>query len=505
AWQGERTSFNGKVSPIKMVLEEKPARLEFTAENRHISANYEGEVHVHDGADLEGKISAKSQSVKALAKWLGTAMPNVAGFGPLSIAGDLKTSGNVTTLANATIGLDGATAKGNATVTTGGIRPHVQTNLQLSELDLNKYMAAAGGAPAAAAPDPVPKPAAKLKPAAPAKDGGSIEELLNEPASGAKVHGYEQRAGWSSEPINMTLFGVADIDAKLRVGSLLFQEIKVGQSALTVALKNKVLKTSFDNVQLYDGQGKGFLNVDGTGKAATIGANFTLDGLSALPFLKDAADMEWLAGKTRLALQLATQGSSQLQMVEALNGKADFAFADGVIVGFNVPGAIRNVSQGKFSGLKKAPSEKTDFSELAASFTITNGVAQNQDLRLTSPLLRVTGTGAVQLPERTLDYTVKPKIVASLEGQQGAANLAGLEIPVRISGPWDKPKYEPDLKGIDTKQVVDTVKQIGKQFKGKSAKEIANELLGNKKNPDGTTSSTSKQAKDLLNKFLKPQ
>ncbi len=510
AWQGEKINFDSKLSTVKTVLEEKPAQLVFKADNRNLNANFDGAILIKDGADLEGKISAKSESVKTLAKWLGSTLPPVSGFGPLSLAGTLKTNGNVTSLSGATFGLDGATGNGTVTVTTGGVRPAVQATLKISELDLNKYMLGAAGAGAVVpAPKPAQKPTQKPTAAgAPAKAGDAIEELLQVPAGGPKVHGYTERAGWSNEPLNLTLFGVVDADAKLQVGRLLYQDIKIGQSALTVALKNKVMKTAFDNVQLYEGQGSGFLNVDGTGKAAQVGANFVLDGLSALPFLKDAADMEWLSGKTKLTLQLAAQGGSQLQIVETLNGKADFVFANGAIVGFNLPGAIRGISQGKFSGLKKTPAEKTDFSELAASFTIANGIAQNQDLKLTSPLLRVSGAGAIQLPPKTVDYTVKPKLVASLEGQQGAADLSGLEIPVRISGPWDKPKYEPDFKGVlaDPNKAIEAVKQIGKQFKGKSAKEIADELLG-KKSAGGATGSTgtAAKAKDLLKNLLKPQ
>jgi AsmA protein len=265
------------------------------------------------------------------------------------------------------------------------------------------------------------------------------------------------------------------------------------------------MKTSFDEVQLYDGHGKGFLNVDATGNTANIGANFALDGLSALPFLKDAADMQWLSGKAKVGLQLASNGANQLQLVEALNGKADVKFSNGAIVGFNLPGAIRNITQGKFSGFKTAPTEKTDFSELSASFNVVNGIAQNQDLQLFSPMLRVSGSGAIQLPARAIDYTVKPKIVASLEGQQGAQGASGIEIPVRISGSWQKPTFEPDFKGVlsDPNKAVETVKEISKQFKGKNAGQIVNDLLG-KKSGDGTTGSTS-SAKDLLNKFLKPQ
>lgn len=506
AWQGEKTEFDGKVSPVRSVLEEKPAQLAFAAKNRHVAAKYDGTLHVGEGADLEGKLDIKGGSVKSLAKWLGTAVPNVAGLGPFAIAGDLRTNGNVTSLSNAKMTLDGATATGNTRVTTGGERPYVAANLQISELNLNKYLGSSGPA---ARETPVERVPAQAKPAAkPQKGGapGSIEDLIGKPATGPQVRGYTERAGWSNAPIDLSLFGVADTDAKLRVGRLIFQDIKVGQTALTVALKNKVLKTTFDNIQLYEGRGKGFLNVDATSKAPSIGANFGLEGLSALPFLRDAADMDWLSGKARLALQLATRGGSQLQLVENLNGKADFSFADGALVGFNVAGAVRGISQGKFTGLRKSPSEKTDFSELSATFKITNGIAQNQDLKLTSPLLRVSGAGAVQMPQRTLDYTVRPRLVASLEGQKGAADVKGIEIPVRITGPWDKPKYEPDLKSIlaDPNKAVDTVKQIGKQLKGKNSKEIVDSLLGDG-NGAATTGSTKQKAKDLLNNLLKPQ
>jgi AsmA protein len=500
-WQGEKIDFDGKLTSVRAVLEEKPARLAFNAKNGHVASTFDGNLLIHDGADLEGKITTKSDSVKGLAKWLGTALPPVAGFGPMSLTGTLKTNGNVTSLTGANFGLDGATATGNVTVTTGGVRPYVQANLKISELDLNKYMTGATSGGAKAEPVPAQQP---VKPAAGAAEGGDkIEELLKAPPT--KVYGYEQRAGWSSVPFNMALLGVADTDAKLQVGRLIFNDIKVGQTSLTVGLKNRVMKTSFDDVQLYDGRGKGFLNVDATGNTANIGANFALDGLSALPFMTDAADMKWLSGKAKIGLQLASNGASQLQLIEGLNGKADLKFADGAIVGFNVPGAIRGISQGKLSGLKNSPAEKTDFSELSASFNVVNGVAQNQDLTLVSPLLRVTGAGAVQLPGRTVDYTVKPKIVASLEGQQGAQALNGLEIPVRISGPWSGVKYEPDLGGVlkDPNKALETVKELSKQFKGKNANEIVDQLFG-KKSGDGATGSTS-GAKGLLNKFLKPQ
>lgn len=503
-WKDQTIAFAGTLTSARTVLEQKPAKLAFKANNELITASFDGFTLLKDGADIEGDIKADAASSRALAGWLGTTLPPVAGFGPLSIAGKIKTAGNVTTLSNATFGLDGATATGTVSVTTGGVRPAVAANLDISELDLNNYLtAAAGGAIEQAPPTPRNDPSA----------GDAIENLLNggesQPGTqpdqkpGTKVFGAVQRAGWSSDAMNFALLGIADAYAKLNVAKLKIHNLQIGQTRMDVALKDRVLKTDFADVQLYDGRGKGVVSIDGTGAAAGIGANIALDGVSAQPFLKDAADMTWLAGKANVALQVTAAGASQLQLVDTLNGTAKVRFADGAIVGFNLPGVIRGVSQGKFSGLKTAPSEKTDFSELSASFKIENGVAQNQDLQLVSPLLRVTGAGAINLPPRTIDYTLRPKLVASLEGQQGNSALSGIEVPVRIAGPWAKPRIEPDLKGVlaDPNKAIEAAKEIGKSLKGKNSDEIVDQLLG----PDtGDNASTKAKAKDLLNKFLKP-
>ncbi|PPC87831.1 MAG: AsmA family protein [Hyphomicrobium sp.] len=505
-WKGETTDFQGTLSNLQTVLDQQPAKLAFTAKNKHLKARYDGTALLKEGADIEGEVQAESISTRDLASWLGTKLPPVAGFGPLSISGRIKTVANTTTFSNANFGLDGATATGTISVTTGAVRPNVQADLIVSELDLNKYLTRA----ALADTDgdaPSQSPRSNEQPEENQPD--AIENLLNDPQTkppGTKVYGSVHRSGWSSEPLNLTLLGVADGNAKLSIGRLLFQNLVVGKTDMTVELKDRFLKTQLHDVLLYQGSGKGAVNVDGTAQTAAIGAAFALANISAQPFLKDAAKIEVLQGKANVDLQITSTGANQLQLVETLNGTASFALADGAVVGFNLPGAIRGLSKGKFSAFKSAPTEKTDFSEMTASFQITNGIAQNQDLKLVSPLLRVTGAGAVQIPQRTIDYTVKPKLVASLEGQDGNSALSGIEIPVRITGPLDKPKIQPELKAVieNPEQAVETVKDIGKRLKGKNSDEIVDELFG-KDDPNEASdkSSTKAKAKEFLNKYFK--
>ena len=52
--------------------------------------------------------------------------------------------------------------------------------------------------------------------------------------------------------------------------------------------------------------------------------------------------------------------------------------------------------------------QATDFTSLTGTYTITNGILTNDDLTMSAPLLRMTGEGNVNMPDKTLDYTIRP-------------------------------------------------------------------------------------------------
>ncbi len=215
--------------------------------------SFDGTVTLEDWVGLEGILSAKAASARNLLAVFDTVVPPSKGFGPFEAKGLLRTNAKSLTLSNAELKLDGATAFGQLTLETAGARPYVKANLKLSELNLNTYATdpeAARSLPAQPAPEQTPQ-------GAPVQ---SIEDLLaREPAKdagGARVKGYTQRAGWAEEPLNLAVFGLLDADAKLSVGRIFLEDMKVGQSELTIALKNRQAKAVVDDMMLYDGHGR---------------------------------------------------------------------------------------------------------------------------------------------------------------------------------------------------------------------------------------------------------
>lgn len=498
-WQGQMVRFDSTVTSLFELLTEAPAKIALNITSAPLKADYNGAIDLKSGASFEGNISARTESVRALAQWLGSRLPENDGFGPLSLSGRLKTRQNAFQLTNADISLDQMRITGSIDGTTLGARPYVKADLKVSELNLNTYMGHGSNSPArkqisppAPANDNAGVPAPGEKPTPPQ----SIEDLLERQQSGPRVKGYTARSGWSDEPIDVELLRLIDTDAKLTIGRLTVRDVTIDQSHVTLALKNAIAKAIFDRVDLYGGTGRGHVDIDASSSDPTIASSVVVDGVAAEPLLKDAASVDWLSGKGKLTLTTRSKGATQRQLVSTLTGKASFEFTDGAVRGFNVAKAMRGLQQGRFSDLSATPSEKTDFSRLSATFDIVNGVATNQDLTLQSPLLRITGNGSVMLPDRTVDYTVNPKLVADLSGQGGNTALAGLQVPIRIVGPWDKPDIAPDLSKIDANQAAQAVEQIGKRLKGKNPDEMADELFGK-------DTKESQKAKKFLDKFFR--
>ena len=480
-WRNNTLTLTSEITSPNEVLRSSSARLIAHIKGQPLDLRYDGNVRFSDAPDLDGNLALSSPSLHRLLAFAQRQQPAETPDRPLAVTGKLSAANNTWTLSGATGAVDRTKGTGDIAVTTGGARPILKANLKFAELDLNAIL----GAPSATSPPPEPAPATQPaeKPATP-ETPQSIEDLLkaNPPATGPQVRGFAQRSGWSTEAYDFSLLNVVDADARLTVGRLFYKEIKVGQSNVAASLKAGVLRVDFSDVQLYGGRGKGLVAIDASDLAyPRITTNVALEGVEGLPLLKDAADLDWLAGKAKIAAGVTGQGKTQAAIMNSLGGSADIAFNDGAIVGINIPGLLRNIGQGKLGGLSSSPTEKTDFSSMTSSWAINNGVARNSDLKLVGPLIRVTGEGAVKLGDRSIDYTLKPKIVADARGQGGAIDIGGLEIPLKVQGPWEKPKFAPDLGGVlkDPNKAVETIKEIGKQFKGKDTKEILRGLFGN--------------------------
>jgi AsmA protein len=479
-WRGETVTIAGDVASLRTLLEERATRLSLKLTGRPLEARYDGKIEVGSGLALQGNLDLTSPSLQALGAWVDNKpMAAVRNAGALTLSSAITGESGRVALADLTGTLGASSLRGDLTIEARPARPYVTGSLTLSELDLGSILIRQGA-------NADPGPAFSDRPAQP----GATEK-------GSQVRGFTKRAGadWSDDVIDPTPLTLADADLTLAADRLVFKDAKTGPVRVSLALADSVARLTLQEMSLYEGRGRGVATLDGRGQVPAISVKMLLEGISAQPLLKDLLGFEWLEGRSTLTVALAGQGASERQIISTLGGKIDLATSDGTVDAIDVGKILRNIGEGRFTGLRVAQGEKTPFSELAGSFTITNGVADNQDLRLVSANVRASGAGSFNLPARTLDYTVRPK-VASLNASTDRAviNLSNVEVPVHIFGPWDKPNFS--LAGQE--QILDAVKQIGKNIKSQEVQDAIKGLLGE----DGQQ---KVNPRDVLEKLLKKQ
>lgn len=271
---------------------------------------------------------------------------------------------------------------------------------------------------------------------------------------------------------------------RLHIGSLTFSKVKASNLRLELKAADGKLELNPVSANLYQGALAGSARVEATA-VPRMALKQRLTGVSIGPLVKDLTDKDILEGKGNLSLDLAARGATVSALKTSLGGSAALLLRDGAVKGIDIAAALRG-AKARLGALKGEQvqaansQEKTDFSELKASFRIHDGVARNDDLLAKSPLLRVTGNGDVDIGTSTIDYLAKVTVVDTLQGQGGPelAALRGVTVPVRVSGPFDALKYRLDFNAMASGMVKRKVEQKQEEIKGKVQQKLQDQLKG---------------------------
>ncbi len=259
-----------------------------------------------------------------------------------------------------------------------------------------------------------------------------------------------------------------NLDGKLTVGKLKIANLRIQDIQFQAKAKDGRLTLSPLQAGLYGGTYNGNISIDASGQKPQFALDEKLDKVQIGPLLKDLQGKALLTGNTNAGIKLTAIGADTDAIRRTLNGKAELQFIDGSIEKLDIAGkicrAISGISAGSLKkedlaagvmqmvtqqakGDEKQLSGRTEFSEMGGTLVFKNGIGTNEDLTLKSPLLRVEGSGKVDLPGDRLDYQATVALVKSCEGQGGRSfrELANYPIPVTISGPMDDLNVKPNL------------------------------------------------------------
>lgn len=253
---------------------------------------------------------------------------------------------------------------------------------------------------------------------------------------------------WSNDTIELAGLNYVDAQVRLSAAELNLGSAHFAPAALEASLASGVLKGTVSNLGAYGGQASGSIDIDVSRDAPVYALHSDLTNVRALPLLKSAADFDSLDGRLQARIDVRSFGQSQQAIMSNLAGTATANFQDGAIRGLNVAQMIRALTSGTLSGWQESREQSTDLTQLSASFHIEKGQATTADLNLVGPLVKMTGTGTIDVGSKTLALRVEPMLVMTTQGQGRASDPVGFGIPVVIDGPWASPQIYPDVAGI---------------------------------------------------------
>ena len=274
--------------------------------------------------------------------------------------------------------------------------------------------------------------------------------------AGASKQAESAKTADKDDKIDLSALKGIAASGNIRVGKLTLLNLKTSQVRARVKVAGGKLEVAPIAAQLYQGTLEGAVSAQAADNAV-FAVRQSLTGVAVGPLLRDAAQIDTLEGRGTVHADLTTRGATLDALKKALAGTASVNLADGSIKGMDVAGTIRS-ARTKIQQLRgqqaqaSSKTEKTDFTELKASFKVKNGVARNEDLSMKSPLLRVSGAGDIDIGNDRMDYVLKATLVATSKGQGGrdATDLSGITVPVKLTGALDSPQWSIDFAGMAT-------------------------------------------------------
>lgn len=274
----------------------------------------------------------------------------------------------------------------------------------------------------------------------------------------------------SAEP-DLSALRQFDLDLKLAVKTL--KAAGLHTENLQLALTNKAGLVQIQNASadLYQGTVLAKATLDARKTPVSYSFNKQLSGLALRPMLMDGADIDLLSGTAKLTIEGKGHSLLPEQIKKNLLATGSFEVTDGSLYGVNIAQMIRNAKATLKNETQTGDNseQKTDFSSLTGSFNLTDGVLTNPDLKMAAPLLRLAGKGSANLLNEELDYQLSTALVNTSKGQGGKEkdDLAGVEIPLKISGTMQKPKYSLDTKALLEGQLKEKVESGKEKLKNK--------------------------------------
>ena len=298
-----------------------------------------------------------------------------------------------------------------------------------------------------------------------------LDKILPASESSAKQEEQTTSAASGDDKIALPtdMLRSLNIDGSLNVGAFKASGLTMTDLSATILGKGGVINLNPLTMNLYQGNYTGSAGLNVSGAIPKYTASSELKNLAVEGLLADLSEngKSVIRGKSELSFKVTTNGDRVSTLKKRLNGNASFKAADGALQSEKLARNVEKVVAFLKGREPKAAGEELVFDSFAGTAVIKDGVAQNNDLKLVTPLVYANGKGAIDIGASEMDYV----LAVGLSEEPGKA-----AIPITIKGSFEEPKYGIDFKAALSEKQKEIVEEKKEEVKEKINEKIEDKV-----------------------------
>jgi AsmA protein len=397
AWHGETVEASLTLSDFLAALSGEHSGVKVRLASDPLKFAFDGVESSQPTLKIEGMLGVEAPSLRDAMFWTSKSKIPFGGFGRFALRAQSTVGDGVVSLSNVNVELDGNTAEGALTLSSGDFRM-VQGTLAADALDLTPYVS-------------------------------GIRLLA------ANKHNWDQ--------LPITLDGIVDLnlDLRLSAANIKIAQAQLGRTAVAANMRGGKLDVTIGESQAFGGVVKGSIGLAIANDGVEAASHVQFVDVDLETCLGQLFGVQKLAGRGNMTLNVDGSGDSVMALTGALNGTATLNAHGGSLVGINVEQLLRRLERRPLSGAGDFRSGRTPFDELAISLKIDQGVVTVDDMHVDGPAVRLAVAGQASVPMRDLDLKGTATLISTATDNQ-------FELPFVVQGRWDDPIMLPDPQSL---------------------------------------------------------